>query len=109
MTGLNVNALRHRVTLQAVSRADDGGGGGTESWADVADLWASIRPSTGSESVEAGRITGKVSHVIGLRYRDDVAPAMRFAHESRLFDILAVLDPGEDRRWLTCLCEEREL
>jgi SPP1 family predicted phage head-tail adaptor len=44
-----------------------------------------------------------------LRYRQGVVPAMRFRKATRIFHILAVIDVEERRRWLKCLCEERDL
>ncbi|MEI9900809.1 MAG: phage head closure protein [Hyphomicrobium sp.] len=54
-------------------------------------------------------MSGKVSHEIIIRYRDDVTPQMRFKAGARLFDIAAAFDPDQRRRWLRCLAEERDL
>jgi SPP1 family predicted phage head-tail adaptor len=101
--------LRHRLTLEEVDRVSDAGGGFTESWVELAELWADLRPVSGGERVEADRLTGHVSHEVSLRYRADVVPAMRFREGSRVFHILAAIDVGERHRWLKCSCEEREL
>ncbi|HBA42626.1 MAG TPA: head-tail adaptor protein, partial [Alphaproteobacteria bacterium] len=37
-----IGDLRHRVTLQQVVDVPDAGGGSTQSWQDVATLWAEI-------------------------------------------------------------------
>lgn len=107
MTG--PSELRHRLTLEEVQRVADGAGGFTTSWAGVADLWAALTPTGGSEGVEAGRLAGKRAYEIVLRYRDGVRPAMRFRMGARIFEILTVTDVGERHRWLRCLCEERDL
>jgi SPP1 family predicted phage head-tail adaptor len=103
------SSLRHRVTLERPERTSDGAGGFIRSWAEEAALWADIRPSSGGERVEADRMAGRLSHEISLRYRPGVVPEMRFRQGTRLFHILAVIDVEERRRWLKCLCEEREL
>jgi len=87
----------------------DGAGGFTESWIEVGTVWAGIASSGGGEAVDSGRLAGRVSHTVTLRYRDGVTPAMRFRLGGRVFHILAVIDEGERRRWLRCLCEERDL
>jgi head-tail adaptor len=46
---------------------------------------------------------------VSLRYRAGVVPAMRLRKGARIFQILAVIDVEERRRWLKCWCEEREL
>jgi SPP1 family predicted phage head-tail adaptor len=101
--------LRHRLALEQLERVDDGGGGFTESWAAVATLWCDLRPVAGSETVEAGRLAGTVSHEISLRYRLGVVPAMRFRDGARVFHIVSVINVDERNRWLKCLTEERDL
>jgi len=106
---LGPSDLRHRLTLEELQREGDEGGGFTESWVTVAELWADLRPSGGGEAVEADRLAGRVTHDVALRYRPGVQPSMRFRQGARLFHILSVVDVEERKRWLTCLCEEREL
>ena len=87
----------------------DGAGGFTETWMEVATVWAAVQPNGGSEAVESGRLAGRVSHTVSLRYREGVTPAMRFRMGTRVFHILAAIDEDERRRWLRCFCEERDL
>lgn len=109
MTVFLPSNLRHRLTLEELARVTDDGGGFTESWVTVAVLSADLRPISGDERVEADRLVGRISHEVSLRYRAGLVPAMRFSLGARLFHILAVIDVDERRRWLKCLCEEREL
>ncbi len=104
-----IGRLRQRLALQAATRTPDGGGGASESWTTIAQLWAEIRPTGGTESFEADAVAGRVSHEITIRYRSGVAPAMRLVSGTRRFEILAVIDIEERRRWLKCLCVERDL
>ncbi len=104
-----IGSLRHRLALEEVSRTSDGGGGATETWSTVASVWASITPASGSEAVAAERIAGQISHVVHIRYRAGVIPAMRFRLGNRLFEIAASIDIDERRRFLKCLCRERDL
>jgi SPP1 family predicted phage head-tail adaptor len=101
--------LRHRLVLEQLEREDDEGGGFTETWSELAELWAELRPIGGSEAVESDRLAGSITHEVHLRYRPDVQPAMRFREGTRVFHILAVIDVEERKRWLKCLCEERDL
>lgn len=104
---VSIGDMRHRLALQAPLSEDDGGGGVTRTWALVAEVWGAIRPLSGNEDVEADGIHGRVSHEIWIRYRTGVVPEMRFALGSRVFEIRAVLDVNERRRFLRCLVEER--
>ncbi len=109
MSDDRIGALRHRLILEQAVRGDDGGGGVTESWVEVATLWGAIHPLTGGERNKADRIAGDLTHEIIIRYRNDIIPAMRFRMGSRVFHILARFDPEEQRRRLKCFCEERDL
>lgn len=105
----SIGRLRHRLTLEAASRTPDGGGGASETWTTVAEVWAGITPTGGIEVVDADALTGRVSHEIVFRYRPDVVPAMRLRGSTRLFEIAAVINVDERRRWLKCHCVERDL
>jgi SPP1 family predicted phage head-tail adaptor len=109
VTELSPSDLRHRLTLEQLSRVADEGGRFTESWVAVATLSADLRPIGGEERFEADRLAGSITHEVVLRYRAGVVPAMRFRRASRIFQILSVIDVEERRRWLKCWCEEREL
>lgn len=107
MTAKRLAAMRERVTLEEAVAVADGGGGSMVSWVAVAEVWAAIRPRTGSEVVDAGGIGGRVTHEVTIRYRDGVTAQRRLRMGSRIFDIKAVIDEGEAHRFLTCLVEER--
>ncbi|MGE0764893.1 MAG: phage head closure protein [Hyphomicrobiaceae bacterium] len=109
MSAFHIGALRHRIVLESPVRATDGGGGAVVTWLVVAELWASIEPTAGSEAVVADQVSGRISHVITVRHRPDVVPAMRLRLGTRIFEILAVLDVDERRRLLRCRCREEML
>lgn len=109
MTELDAGRLRHPVRIEAVVRAPDLGGGAEETWVQVAEAWAEIKPATGSERLEADRIEGRVTHVVHLRAGIAVEPAMRLVLGSRVLEIRAVIDLAERRRWIRILAEERKL
>lgn len=109
MIGIRIGDLRHRLALETVSRVEDGAGGATETWQQLEELWAAVRPLQGSEREQADQLTGRVTHEIWVRYRSGVKPDMRFRHGMRTFEIRAVLDTSERRRFLKCLVEERDL
>lgn len=106
---IRIGDLRHRLTLEVAARTDDDSGGAIETWMPAAEVWAGVRPNSGSERELADRIAGRVTHEVWIRYRTDVKPDMRFTAVGRFFEIRAVIDVDERRRLLKCLCEEREL
>ena len=104
-----IGRLRHRLTLEAASLTSDDGGGAVETWTTVAQLWGRIAPTGGAEIADADGLGGRITHEITLRHRAGVTPAMRFVFGDRRFEIMAVIDIDERRRWLKCLCTERDL
>ena len=104
-----IGRLRHRLTLEASARADDGGGGAVSSWEEVAELWGAVEAVAGKETVAADRLTGQAAYQIVIRHRDGITPSMRFRRGAEAFDILAVLDKDGRRRFLVCQCERRDL
>lgn len=109
MKPASVGRLRHRVELQEKVRNADGAGGASTTWQIVAPLWAAIVPHAGSERLDADALAGRVTHDVWIRHRPGITPSMRFALGVRRFEIRAVIDAGETRRYMKCLCEERRL
>ena len=107
MTRTPIGEMRHRLGIEAPLDTADGGGGVTRAWALVAEVWGSVQPVSGGERVEADGLQGRVSHEIRIRHRAGLGPQMRFKLGTRIFEIRAVFDSGERRRFMRCLVEER--
>ncbi len=104
-----IGDLRYRLTLERPTRVSDGGGGAVTTWDFVADVWAAIAPRGGTETIVAEAIAGRSTFSIHMRYRSDVTPDMRLRLGARIFEILAVSDADDRRRFLLCLVQERNL
>ena len=105
---MNIGTLNERFTLEAPARPPDGGGGAGIAWEAVTDLWARVRPIAGDERLAHDQLAGRLTHQVWIRYRPGVVPAMRFRQGTRIYEIVAVLEP-QRRACLKCLCEERSL
>jgi SPP1 family predicted phage head-tail adaptor len=107
---LNAGDLDKRVTIQSRTEADDGGGGVTIAWANVASVWASVAPGTGREFTLAQQLQPELSHVVIVRYRAGLTAKHRFVYVSkgttRTFAIHVVSDPMERHEQLICYCSE---
>jgi len=101
-----IGQLRHRVTLQQAVEQDDGYGGRTVTWQDVATVWAAVEPLRGDERYRAQQVRAQLSHRVTIRYRPGVRPGMRVVYGGRLLAITAVIDPEERHERLELLCEE---
>ena len=103
--GFDPGRLRHRVTVESAAGAAEGAGGETVTWDTLATVWAAIEPARVNERIEAGHLSGVVTHVITMRHRDDIAGGMRIVHQGRVFRLLGV-DPDERGRFIEARAEE---
>ncbi len=98
--------LRHRLIIESPQRLSDGAGGAVVTWAQVASVWAHIKPVTAREFRSAEQRAEKVTHKITLRYRSDINATMRLVGEGRIFNIEAIINEAERDQWLKCSCVE---
>lgn len=106
MSAPTAGALRHRLVLEAPVRTDADGGTAELAWNEVGEVWGRIVPATGREIAFRDGLSARLTHEITLRHADGVHPRMRLRLSERIFEIHAVIDQDERRRWLRCLCEE---
>lgn len=107
MKKVEIGELRERVTIQAPGPpVDDGGGGVTVFWTDLATVWAAIRPVSNVERYYAQQVEASTTHEIFIRWRGDVKNAMRVLHRGAVYDIKSVLDLDGRHRFLKLQCEE---
>jgi SPP1 family predicted phage head-tail adaptor len=97
--------LRERVRLELLVDPDDGRGGQAESWALVTDLWASVLPTGGRETLEGGALTGVQGWRVRIRWRAGVSVRHRFVWRGRQLNIRSVEDPDGRRQELLAFCE----
>lgn len=92
---LDAGRLDRRITLQAFTSTTDDYGEVIETWTDLAEVWAEVRPLRGVERVEAAQLAAQVDTRFTIRYRDDLAPGRhRITYQGRLYNIQAVLELG---------------
>lgn len=101
--------LTKRITLQEEVQTPDSGGGYSISWQDVASIWAEFVYLSGNRSDEPfismqqeGRKVARVT----IRYLPDVTPKLRIIYGLRVFNILSVINPGEEGELLELLVAE---
>lgn len=103
-----VSRRRHRIVIQSTTQTRDAVGGITDSWATHVSAWASVEPmQVGSrEWLDAQKIAAEVTHRVRMRWQDGITPKMRISWDSRLFDILQVLNRQERSREAVLLVKE---
>lgn len=105
---MEAGQLRWRIAIQVKTRAADGQGGYTESWATITggNVWASIEPASSRELFMAQQLQHVVTHKVTIRYVAGVTTAHQIVFGSRVFNIQSVLNTDENNRTLVLLCEE---
>jgi SPP1 family predicted phage head-tail adaptor len=98
--------LRLRLILEKPVSTPDGAGGTTRSWSASGIVAADLVPVRAEERGRGEGIADLALHKITIRHRTDVEAGDRFRIGARTFLLLAVADPEEDGRYLTCLAEE---
>jgi SPP1 family predicted phage head-tail adaptor len=104
---MNINKLKHRVTIQQQNGTlNDGGGNIKPNWVDVVTVWASVSPINAQESIIAERRGQQVTHSISVRYRTDISPKMRLLFNGRVLDIQTIVNINEENKELKIQCLE---
>lgn len=94
-----IGELDERITLQRKSLADDGAGGATVSWSDVAEVWAHVRAMSGREREQSMRNEGTADYVVVIRRRE-LLPADRIVWRGRYLNIRNLRDDGPREPYL---------
>ena len=102
---MTAGTLNSRVSIQQRTGAADALGQPTETWAELAAVWAEIRHPSGVQQIKAGAEVSAVRASIKVRQRDDVTPAMRVVHGATSYDIKAVLPDEVGRAFMFLVCE----
>ena len=99
--------LSHRFILEAREEEPDGFGGRLTTLAPKGAIWGSPRTLRGRESTRAAQLDEVVDHAVTVRFRADIRPGWRLRRGARSFDVIAVYDPDERRRYLVLETRER--
>ena len=108
---MQAGQLTHRVTFQQPTNAvDDYGQPVPGGFADVATVFAAIRPMGSSERLAASQMQSGQTHVITVRHSTALAAAIgswRIVYGARTFGIVGLpRNPDEAGRWLVFVCVE---
>lgn len=109
---MRAGKLGRRVTFQQPTNAvDDYGQPVPGGFADVATVFAAIRPTGSSERLAAAQIQSGQTHVITVRYAASIAAATgawRIVYGARTFGVVGLpRNIDEAGRWLVFDCVER--
>ena len=90
---MKIGGRRHYLTVQVATRADDGQGGGENTWTDTYYEWASARFLSGSRSLDNGGVIYRKAVEFEIRKRTDytLSPDYRIKWNDEFYTIHSVL------------------
>ena len=100
---MRAGALDRIVTLQNRTLVKDNEGNTTETFVDLAEVYASRRDTLGSERIASGAEVAMADAVLRIRWREDVDTITRVQDGALIWDVLAIAQLGRrDGLDLTC-------
>lgn len=90
---------RRKLTLQTRTSAVDGMGSVSETWADLATVWAERKNLRGKDREQAAQIHADAETLFCIRYSTDVSgvsPRHRVSQGGEYFDILEAVEVKGD-------------
>lgn len=106
---MRAGLLRHTISIQEQTETDDGMGGFTLEWNDVANMTAvpaAIWPLSAKESLDAMKLELQVTHKIRIRYRSGITAKNRIKFGTRYFNIVSLINFEERNKTLDFLALE---
>jgi len=102
---LKAGKLRHKLTIQNYTITNTYGTV-TKTWATYATTWGSIEPLKGKEFFESAKENAELTHRIRIRYTAGITTKMRVIWNSKVFEIMAVIDKDEKDTEYELMCKE---
>lgn len=111
---MRIGQMNQRITIQRRSATKDAYGQEIDSWIDVAEVWAYIRPISGREKLRAFAVESDLSHTVTVRYSAALLPpktvdAWRVMYGDRVFNITSVMNVDEGNKLIVFDCVEGSL
>jgi head-tail adaptor len=101
-----IGKLDRRVRIeQPVITRDPAYGSEQITWSLVATVWAQVRENTQAERTADNLRVATRATTVTVRYRPGVVPTMRLVQDTRVLQIVGVLERGR-RQWLDIQCED---
>jgi SPP1 family predicted phage head-tail adaptor len=98
---MNLNNMTQRITIQEKRTVTDEFGSVIETWVEITTVWAELLIGFGREYWGAAKLNTELSGIIKIRYLPGLKIRnTRILYGERIFEVIAVIDPGERRREL---------
>lgn len=103
---LNLGAMRHVIRIEQRSTTQDAAGEPLNTWTLYAERRAALDRLPGREVWASAQRSGRIPVVFRIHYTDGVLPSMRVVFNSRVFDILSVVDVDGHNESMALVTEE---
>ena len=103
---MRAGSLRHKITFQQLTVANDTWGHSAETWTDQVTTYASMWTLRGTERMESLKLDNEITHKIRVRYKRDLHPKMRIKFGERYLNILSMVDPDERHIYYEIMASE---
>jgi len=103
---MRAGSLRHKITFQQLTVANDTWGHSAETWTDQVTTYAALWTLRGTERMESLKLDNEITHKIRVRYKRDLNPKMRIKFGERYFNILSMVDPDERHIYYEIMASE---
>ena len=103
---MRAGSLRHKITFQQLTVANDTWGHSAETWTDQVTTYVAIWTLRGVERIESMKLDNEITHKIRVRYKRGLHPKMRIKFGERYFNILSMIDPDERHIYYEIMANE---
>lgn len=99
--------LDQKITIQRFTTVDDDMGGQEETWGDLFNAWAMVRPSSGREDERFERLDGLAFYIFTIRNRRDytIQDRDRIVWQGVPYNIRFPADPGGRQQYIDITAE----
>ena len=103
----DIGNMKHRVTLQTVSRSVDAMGGTSNSFTSITSFWAQKIPVKSDELFKYGQVQNHNIFKFIVRYRTDINQTCRLTDaDSNIYRVTGVRDIDAEHKYLEILTEQ---
>ena len=102
---MQIGELNRRITFQYATKVSDGMGGFTETWGDIATVWAKKWTVSSSELTADMQVNMVRVQKFCIRYRSVLLPSWRIKYGTTFYNITGI-DPDEKNEFIYLTAKE---
>ena len=102
---MSIGKMRFEVALQKPTNTTDAGGGITEEYTTLSNLYANIEQTRGNESLRQGQVKEQTTFKFTIRYRRDIGTNYRILYDSDVYNIRNIKNIDNRNRFMELECQ----